>query len=371
MQRGQDRRVLFDGTAFMLHRWSGITRYFTELMGEYYADPGLGVDPVAPYRYVTNAHLTASGHGFRSVPLPHRYRTRVLGALNRRIAARTDLAGAVVHFPLYDGHLLDAARTHRSVTTVYDFTIEANPDLFGVDLSKHLSEKRAMFEACDALVCISEATHRDLRRFHPDLDKPVVVAPLAVSADFARHATAPVRGLPERYVLHVGNRHKHKNIELVLEAFAAVARQDATLHLVLSGQGLDGEPEQLAHLGIAERTHRVRLSDRDLPSAYRHAQAFLYPSRYEGFGLPLVEAMAAGCPTLISDTPALVEVAGDAAEVVGVDDVDGAAASLSRLLADPLLAARYRERGRRRAADFTWRRTAELTATAYSAARSA
>jgi glycosyltransferase involved in cell wall biosynthesis len=361
------RRVVFDGTAFFLHRWSGISRYFAELIAAFDDDPSLGVEPVTPYHFVSNMHLASSSRGFRNVPLPHRHRRRVLDRLNRRSAKRGAADGLVTHFPLYQPDLLEAARSGPSVTTVYDFTIEVQPELFG-DASEHLETKRAYLQSCEALVCISETTRRDLQRFHPDLDKPVLVTPLAVADEFRHIADRPVRGLPERYLLHVGNRAEHKNLELVLRAFRELVATDRDLHLVLSGQGLPGETERIAELGITDRTRIVRLSDGDLPGAYRHAKAFVFPSRYEGFGLPVLEAMTAGCPTLISDAPALVEVTDGAAEVVAPDDLDGAVAALHRLISDPVLADQRRAAGVLRARAFSWQRTARDTVAAYDCA---
>jgi glycosyltransferase involved in cell wall biosynthesis len=363
-------RVHFDGSAFLQHRRSGISRYVAELIGAYDADPALGVQPVTPYRYITNVHARSTDRGFRSLPLPGRLRTPVLGRLNRR---RARALGPVdlTHYPLYDAALLDAARSGVSVTTVYDFTWEVFPELFG-DVTRDLGVKREFLDACDVLVCISEATRRDLHRFHPELDKPVLVTPLAVADAFRTAVDRPVKGLPERYLLHVGNRHRHKNVDLVHRAFRELAATDPDLHLVLCGQALPEEAALIAEIGVPERTHVVRLSDADLPSAYRRAQAFVFPSRYEGFGLPLLEAMAAGCPSLISTTPALTEVGGEDVDAVDPDDVDGAVAALQRLLGDAAHTAARREAGRRRAGEFTWRRTAELTAAAYDrAARSA
>jgi glycosyltransferase involved in cell wall biosynthesis len=358
-------RVELDGTPFMEHRRSGITRYLTELISAFDRDPRLGVEAVTPYRYLTNAHAPSAGRKFRSLPLPRRWRRPVLDRLNRRYAD----AGAVdlTHFPWYDAAALERARERRSATTVYDFTFEVFPELFG-DVSAELALKAEHLEAADVLLCISEATRQDLERFHPGLDKPVVVTPLAVGDEFRNAQDRPVRGLPKRYLLHVGNRVEHKNVELLLRAFKAIADDFPDLHLVLSGQGMATEPERLEALGITARTRVLRLSDRDLPSAYRRAEAFVFPSRYEGFGLPVVEAMAAGCPTVVTDAPALLEVVGDAADVVDPDDVDALAAALERLLGDPQLAARRRTEGRERAASFTWQRTAELTALGYEAA---
>ena len=113
------------------------------------------------------------------------------------------------------------------------------------------------------------------------------------------------------------------------------------------------------------QTHVVRIADRDLPQLYAHAAAFVFPSHYEGFGMPVIEAMAAGCPVVISEAPALVEVASGAADVIGVDDVDGLVTTLERILGDADHRRTMAEPGRTRAADFSWRQTAELTAQAY------
>jgi glycosyltransferase involved in cell wall biosynthesis len=354
--------VLLDGAAFIQHRRSGISRYFAELVREF-EDLSLGIDAVTPYRYVANVHLAGARRPYHAVPLPRRHRAAVLGRLNGP-AARRAAPTEVVHYPLYEPTLLADARRRRSVTTVYDFTFEVLPSLFG-DQSAELAVKRSYLEACDLILAISEATASDLRRFHPDLDKPVVVTPLGVGAGFFSASARPVRGFPHRYVLHVGNRAEHKNTDLLLRAFAEVARRDAGLHLVLCGQGLPHEAARLEELGIADRTRVVRLSDRALPAAYRHASAFVFPSHYEGFGLPVVEAMAAGCPTIVSDTPALLEVAGEAADVVGTGDLDSMVATLERMLDDPAHADARRQEGRARAREFSWLRTAQLTASAY------
>jgi glycosyltransferase involved in cell wall biosynthesis len=359
-------RVEFEGSAFFEHRRSGITRYFAELIAAYDDDQGLGVSAITPYRFVTNVHLSGAERRIHALPLPRRLRSPVLERLNRR-AADAGPPADVVHFPLYNTRALDAHRARASVTTVYDFTIEAMPDLF-TDESEHLDAKRVFLESCDVLMCISEATRHDLHQFHPDIDKPVVVTPLAVSEAFRNAQARRPRGVPERYLLHVGNRAGHKNVGLLLEAFARLAADDPSLHLVLSGAGMPGESDQLETLGIADRTHLLKVSDADLPGLYRCAAAFVFPSYYEGFGLPVLEAMAAGCPTVVSDIPALVEVAGGATPAVAPDDVDGLVAVLLQILGDRRYADRLRADGRRQASSFSWRRTAELSRNAYDLA---
>lgn len=365
MQR--PHRVLFDGEAFLRHRRSGITRYFAELIAQYRTSPTLGVEAITPYKYVANAHLAASApHQFRQIPLPSRYRHPILETLNARRAKRAPVPD-LVHHSLYELSALNAIQAPR-VCTVYDFTFELRPDLFpGQEAA--LRDKRVFLERCDLLLCISQTTYDDLQRVHPDLDKPAVVTPLGVSQHFLAPTPVSIRGLPERYLLHVGNRHVHKNVDVLLRAFAEIVRLDPSLRLVLSGQGLPNETARLRELGIEDRVVFLSATDEQLPWLYHRAQAFVFPSLYEGFGLPVLEAMAAGCPVVIAATPALVEVAGDDASIFAPDDVDSLVALLQDVIGDPIRAKSMRETGARRAATYTWRRTAELTASAYDQAR--
>ncbi|GGO93612.1 hypothetical protein GCM10011584_32720 [Nocardioides phosphati] len=359
--------MLYDGSAFLRHTRSGISRYFAELVGEFRDDPQLGVEAVTPFRWVANEHLSGRfPKEYRRVPLPGRLRAPVLERMNQR-AARGIVPCDVVHHALYEPALLEALPGRKRVTTIYDFTLELFPELFPWNREQVLAEKLQFIDACDVLLCISETTRDDLRRFHPGLDKPIIVTPLGVAGSFFQPTAVP-SGLPERYLLHVGARYDHKNVDLILRAFSLLHVSDPDLRLVLCGAGPEGEQARLEELGIAEKTLLLRVGDDELPGLYAGAQAFIFPSRYEGFGLPVVEAMAAGCPVVITDTPALLEVAGDVAVVVGGDRPEELVAALEPLLADAELREQLRAKGRLRARPFSWRRTAEETARAYDLA---
>ncbi|OWY60920.1 hypothetical protein B7486_66585, partial [cyanobacterium TDX16] len=180
-------------------------------------------------------------------------------------------------------------------------------------------------------------------------------------------AVAAVRqrfGVPERYVLWVGTIEPRKDVPVLLDAFARLADPEVQLVLV----GPDGWNEDLSPsvAPIVDRCHLTGfVSGPELEALYAGAAAFCLPSRFEGFGMPILEAMAHATPVVTTAGGATGEVAGDAARLVPVGDVEALAAALDDLLGDPQAAHALGERGRERARTFTWARCAEQTVAAY------
>lgn len=214
-----------------------------------------------------------------------------------------------------------------------------------------------------ALPCISEATRADLVRLFPRVAAKTSTIPLAADAAFAEAVATPGHpSLDGPYVLAVGTLEPRKNLERLIAAWAALPDEVRGEHvLALVGpRGWDDAP-----ILAAARQAGARLlghvTDHELHALYAGATAFAYPSLYEGFGLPPLEAMAAGAPVLTSNISSLPEVVGDAALLVDPLDTAAIGAALTRLLAEPPLTADLRERGRARAATFSWERTARET----------
>jgi glycosyltransferase involved in cell wall biosynthesis len=215
-----------------------------------------------------------------------------------------------------------------------------------------------------ALPCISEATRADLVRLFAHAAGKASVIPLAADPAFSAPVAAPghpaLDGKP--YVLAVGTLEPRKNLERLIAAWSGMDEAARAGHvLALVGPiGWDAAP-----ILDAARDNGAQLLGRvgedELRALYAGASAFAYPSLYEGFGLPILEAMAAGAPVLTSDLSSLPEVAGDAALLVDPRDPAAIGAALTRLLGDPALADDLRTRGRARAAQFSWERTASET----------
>jgi glycosyltransferase involved in cell wall biosynthesis len=175
--------------------------------------------------------------------------------------------------------------------------------------------------------------------------------------------------LPDRYLFYIGGWEGRKNVPYLLRALAQVP---GDLPLVLAG-GRPAEKAALtalaASLGLADRVRFLGwVEDDDLPALYAEALAFAYPSRYEGFGLQLCEAMAAGCPTLAARATSLPEVLGPGGETFPLDDPAHLAGLIRRVDSDPAFRADLSARALRRSADFSWRKTAERTLEEYETA---
>lgn len=275
--------------------------------------------------------------------------------------------------PSHEVPMFVAKRT-RVVSTVHDLAFRRVPDAYPPKgrRRQELAIARAVKKA-KRLLAISEATKRDLVELvHADPAK-VVVTPLAVHAeDYAVTSSAMddvlqrYRLAPQRYVLFVGRLETKKNIVTLLRAFSEVKKELGVGHpleLVLAGKW--GYGEAAIRQTLVAKGEGVRVlgftPDEDVAALYAGALGFCFPSRYEGFGMPVLEAAAAGVPVIASDIPALREVMGDAALYAPATDVVAWTGALRRLVFEPELRAACVEKGRARVALFSWELTAKKT----------
>jgi glycosyltransferase involved in cell wall biosynthesis len=226
-------------------------------------------------------------------------------------------------------------------------------------------------------VAVSSATRTDLmERLGARADRLVVI-PEAADPRFAPQPAAAIQAardkyaLPDRYVLYVGSNKPHKNLELLVRAWNSIVTSGQTggARLVIAGHWDLHFPQAR---GLAERLNlgeQIRFAgpipEDDLPAVYAGARLFVFPSLYEGFGLPALEAMACGAPVVCSSTSSLPEVVGDAALTMDPLDEQALASAMARVLRDDALREEMRARGIARAAEFSWERTARATLEVY------
>lgn len=361
-------RVHYDDQIFTTQRRGGISRYFVELIREFTESPELGVQPQLGWRWTRNAHALEAGLG-RPLRVLGGSRGHTLRWANRTINVRQPDAD-ITHHTYYRAGYLSRRSTPPMAVTIHDMTPELFPDLFPRGNPHQL--KKEYLRRASVVLCVSENTRRDLLRVYGSIESPVVVTHLGVGGEFLPGVPRPV-WCPDSYVLFLGNRGGYKDFRLVLEAFAELPPQQSGISLLAVGGGpfTVDEGALISRWGLGTRVLQRAASDMELPGIYGEAQAFVFPSRYEGFGLPALEAMACGTPTVLADSSSLPEVGGDAALYFPPGDSSALVAQLNRLLLDGELRRDLSVKGLMRARHFAWSRTARDTARGYRVAVSA
>lgn len=339
----------------------GLGRYARELID------ALGrVDRTNQYEIL----LPCAEHPFTAQP-NMRYRVVRFPLFRRRVWEQVAplLVGPydVLHFP-YDSCV--AWKRGKFVTTIHD----VKPLLFP-ELRAHTNMNRRIeqwvvgdrWKTIDHVITISEHSRQDLLRHVPLRSDQVTVTPLGLDAERFRPGDGCREGRP--YVFCVAGSDPTKNVGCLVEAFAKLPETlRGRFDLLLAGDVCKRVDIRTAidRLGIGAQTKLVGVvSDAELVAYYQQATVFVFPSLYEGFGLPVLEAMGCGCPVICSNASSLPEVAGDAALLIDPRQSEQLAGELARLLESQSLQATLRGRGLARAKEFAWDRTARQTMAAY------
>ena len=351
-------RIVIDAVFFQLLN-SGIGRVWRSLFEEW-AKSGFGRNVTVLDRADSAPRI--AGLRYRSVPAFSYALTGIDTEMLQRIC---DEEAA----DLFASTYYTCPITTPSAFLAYDMI----PEMLGAPLDAQAwREKHYAIEHAALHLAISQSTARDLAALFPAIPvEAVTVAHCGVDPAFTSPSAAVAAafratyGIGKPYFLLIGERAGYagyKNCGLFFRAFATLADKAAFDIVCVGGQ--PALEEEFRALVRDIRVHVLRLSDAELAVAYSCAVALVYPSRYEGFGMPVAEALACGCPVITCRNSSLTEVAGDAALYVGEDDVAGLARALQQVQ-DPALRADLARRGRAQAAQFTWSATAETIAKAF------
>ena len=286
-------------------------------------------------------------------------RGRPMGRFDRPLTAAAyvawiELTGCDVFFAAnYFLPRLHSAVARRRVIAIHDLTYKRFPELLQKETLANLEAQMAReIAAADAIVCVSESTRRDLLHYY-QVDPSRAVA-IHSGLGTPAHAQ-PVDDLPSRYILFVSTIEPRKDLETLLDAYERLRDSRAyNGSLVVVGKiGWKSESlvPRLRGRGIV---HLDYLPAAKLATVYERAEVFVFPSIYEGFGFPLLEAMSRGVPSIAAHSSSLPEIGGDAALYFPPRDVDALAAQLARVVSDATLRMSLAERGRAQAAKFRW-----------------
>jgi len=358
-----------------VHQHAGLGRYAQELLLALAVTDGQN-EYVVFYNNPAAAWVDPTLERFPKITTPLSYKPWRLSAMLAHFARipQDSLFPGVALFHATD-HLLPYFRRIKSVFTLHDLIFIFHPETHKPLNRWFLTLMMPRFlRAADAVIAVSECTKRDAVRFYGIPEEKITVIYEGVNPRFrpaSPETIASVRArynLPEHFILYVGTIEPRKNLTALLEAFHhLLATHDLRLVIVgKKGWLYEGFFRRLRELGLGNRViFTGYVPDEDLPAIYSAAELFVFPSLYEGFGLPVLEAMACGVPVICSNTSSLPEVAGDAALLVDPTDVRALAGAMEQALTDEALRVTLRARGIERAQRFTWARAAQETMQVY------
>ncbi len=340
--------------------------------------------PAAEVAAVYPEHLSDS---FAAMPLSERYPCSVAGFPTGTIARSIQMRRAaqrfkpdIVHYPASFARLTgrSGASSAKMIVTIHDLSFLRHPEWF--------ERRRAIYyrmairptvRNADLLLADSQATADDLQSLLGVPPDKIVVTHLGVDEGFAPAPSTAIEAvrkrlrLPRKFFLYLGTIEPRKNLPRVIAAYDEIAA-GCDLDLVIAGREGWRTGETRAAWERSPSKSRIHfpgfVSSAEMCALLSAAEVFVWPSLWEGFGLPPLEAMACGTPVITSSTSSLPEVVGDAGLTVNPEDTGAIAHAMRTLVNDVALRARLRDAGLARAREFTWKRTAELTARAYERA---
>lgn len=359
-------KVFIDHQKFSTQKYGGISRYFANIIQGIKRTDDIGYQlgvMHAKNHYIQNEPLPIKGSfSDRVLNRNERYDYRLNQLYCKRLLdkANFDVFHPTYYDPYYIKHLKKPL-----VITIHDMAHERVPEYFWAQ-DPLTQQKRVNIDRADSIITISNTTKKEMISCF-DID-PAKVSVIYHGLDIdAPFEVEPIMNLPEQYLLFVGDRSGYKNFYLFMSAVQKLMPHFPDMHVVLTGGGKlhVADREFIERLGLTDRVHHLNATDEQLNYLYQNTQLFVYPSLYEGFGLPILEAFRARCPMLLSDTECFREIAADAAVYFSPLSLDDLVETMSDTLMNPALKAQLVERGTQRLAHFPLQKSIDQTLNVY------
>jgi glycosyltransferase involved in cell wall biosynthesis len=362
-------RILFDDQIFSMQKFGGISRYFVELITRLNQTPGVKAE--LPLLYSDNQHsiekrLALINKPLRDYNLPGKFRLHeMLVSLTGKNVNRHIASGKydIFHPTYYSSAFLSRMPKGKPfVLTVYDLTHEKIFPDYKNDVA---ADKKQLLEKANAIIAISENTKKDIIEVYKIPEEKITAIHLSTSV--TKDDFEVVKDLPERYILFVGSRGGYKSFTFFVESIMDLLQQDDSLKIVCAGGGvfIDKEIQFMKEKNIESKILNVPVNDRRLSYLYQKALLFVFPSLYEGFGIPVLEAFACGCPCVLCNTSSLPEVGGEAADYFTPGSQQSLFKTVEDLLEDETKRQELVFKGMQRVKQFSWDKMTEETMTVY------
>ena len=365
MSKNNQPFILYDNQIFDIQRFGGISRYFCEIMRRLSMKKDIAV------RYSINYYLTTYRLGKHRISLPRfifkHYRKRCQNK-NKELSKKllTQKKKFLFHPTYYDPYFLEYIGNNPYVITVHDMIHEKFPSFFS-DAREIIAQKKEVISRANRIIAISENTKRDIiELLHINPDK----------IDVIYHSTSmkPFTGkqsleLPNTFLLFVGDRNPYKNFDRLARVFSKLSAQNDKLFLVCTGMPFNKtEKVFINKLNISNRVLQIKATDKLLAELYSRARVFVFPSLYEGFGIPILEAYACHCPVALSNTSCFPEIAENAGVYFDPYSENSILNAITEIIYNDKKRTDLIQKGNERLKSFSWEKATILTEKSYSKA---
>ncbi|MBF0360991.1 MAG: glycosyltransferase family 4 protein [Oligoflexia bacterium] len=395
-------KIIYDHQIFLLQKYGGISRYFTELIR---ALKGADTNITINAFWADNLHLNDLKKSLsdvkaninfhnnynnspENIPLINffpNYKKKIFSLLSQHLAkshlkaqvqAQSQVQSKIIYHPTYyNPYFLKALKGRPFVLTVYDMIHETFPHFFSKG-DKAKEHKKTLLYRANKIIAISESTKRDILKFYSDLDENNIevihLGPSSFSSGLNSNINFNIKqtfiNLPNRYILFVGQRDRYKNFNLFIKAIhPLLLNKNYDISLVCAGGGdfTSAETTLFCSLGISNKVFHYTVFDDGLYYLYKNALCFVFPSLYEGFGLPVLEAFETNTPAILSNTSSLPEVGGSAACYFNPKDEKSILDEVSKVIHDKNLRELMIIKGQEQLKKFSWKTTAQKTLNVY------
>jgi glycosyltransferase involved in cell wall biosynthesis len=382
------KRILYDSEVFYTFSFGGISRYYSEIFKGFLGSEDF--EFIFPIKYSDNVYLPSLKLKEQVHPIPNYFKNflpnlqfkgkgllfRIINSIsafpdpimeNKKLVIEELKKGAfdIFHSTYYDDYYLDYLGDKPLVITIHDMIFELYPEFFLSD--PVLKRKKRIIERADHIIAVSENTKKDLIEFYNvESSKISVVYHGNSNINALVQECFIVPEIPKKFLLFVGNRERYKNFYFFVFALKRVFEKFPDVKLIVTGPPLSEEEQGFIHeTGLGDFVIQKKVNDVELAYYYSKALAFIYPSLYEGFGLPILEAFGCKCPVLLSNTPCFHEIARDAALYFDPKSISDISNKIISVIQDEQIRMDLVVKGEKRLIDFTWSTTVEKTFLIY------
>lgn len=367
-------KILLDPQIFNDQKFGGISKYYSEI---YKKLTKKSIDITLPLLYTENLHIkeffvarqNSWYHFFIRNNIFRRKFIRKIKRQNLKYAkkeiAHTDFDLFIPTY--YNPYFLDIIGNKPYVLTVYDMIHELFPHYFSAS-DKTSENKKLLLHNAAQIIAVSNNTKKDILKIYPEIPSEKITV---VYHGFSHETANDVQvSLPKRFVLFVGNRENYKNFNFFVESIQETLKNDKDLFLVCAGGNAFRSDEKalLRKLDLEDKVIQRNFLDSEINSYYRQALCFVFPSIYEGFGIPIMESMINNCAIILTDNSCFPEVAGDAALYYKLHDKADLKEKVEALVYDQALRQQYAALGSQRVKAFTWEKAADECLAVYQKA---